>query len=388
MTLPIDGSPLAADGQWEVRFDETRLIFGSGQLDRLGEFVRAVDSRKTLIVTDAGLRGAGHVDRACRALEAEGVEAVVFDRVDPNPSSHHVEDGRQVAADAGVDSIVGLGGGSALDCAKGINFVLTNGGRMEDYWGSGKAKLPMLPSIGVPTTAGTGSDAQSYALIAHGETQAKMACGDRKAKFRAVILDETLTRSVPHDVAGIAGIDAASHAVESYVCTRANPISKLLAREGWKLIDAHFEATLQTDDATARSGMLLGSFLAGAAIEHSMLGAAHACANPLTAHYHVTHGIAVGLVLPHVMTFNAEEVGSWYDELRPANSGDDPGEALRRRVIELRAAAGLPARLSDVNVPRNMLDTLASEAGEQWTAQFNPRKVTPRELLEFYEAAY
>jgi alcohol dehydrogenase len=388
MMLPIDHSPLAADGRWEVRFDETKLVFGSNEVDRLGEICLEMGCKRLLIVTDAGLRGAGHVDRAQRALSAAGIETVIFDRVDPNPTSQHVEAGREVAASSRIDGIIGLGGGSALDCAKGVNFVLTNGGRMEDYWGSGKASQPMLPSVGIPTTAGTGSDAQSYALIAHGETGAKMACGDRKAKFHTVILDESLTGSVPRDVAGIAGIDAASHAVESYVCTRANPISKLLAREAWKLIDAHFEATLDASSVDSRGGMLLGSFLAGAAIEHSMLGAAHACANPLTAHYHVTHGIAVGLVLPHVMTFNAEKVGGSYDELRPAAVDDDPGDALRRRVIELRAAAGLPSRLSDVSVPRTSLDQLAHEAGEQWTAQFNPRPVTARELLEFYEAAF
>ena len=379
---------LDATGHWEVRFDETRLVFGSGELDRLGELAGDLGGRKVLIVTDAGLRGAGHVDRAIKSLDNSGVKSAVFDRVDPNPTSLHVEAGREVAAAEGVDCIVGLGGGSAMDCAKGVNFVVSNGGTMEDYWGTGKAVKPLLPSIGIPTTAGTGSEAQSYALIGHRTTGAKMACGDRKAKFRTVILDDTLTRSLPLDVAGVAGVDAISHAVESYVCTRSNPISRLLGREAWKLIDASFESTLTSDDDTARGSMLLGSYIAGAAIEHSMLGAAHACANPLTVHYDVTHGIAVGLVLPHVMTFNAEHVGERYDELCPGASGDEPGEALRRRIMELRAIASLPIRLSDCSVPRDSLDRLAGEASKQWTARFNPRPVTPAELLKFYEAAY
>jgi alcohol dehydrogenase len=375
-------------GRWEVRFDESRLVFGSGELDRLGEFVRELGCAKALIVTDAGLRGAGHVDRALQSLDKASVSSVVFDRVDPNPSSIHVEAGREFAAAENVDCIVGLGGGSAMDCAKGVNFVLTNGGTMEDYWGNGKASKDLLPSIGIPTTAGTGSDAQSYALIGNGATGAKMACGDRKAKFRVVILDDTLTRSLPLSVAGVAGVDAISHAVESYVCTRSNPISRLLGRAAWNLIDGSFEATLTADDSLARGSMLLGSHLAGAAIEHSMLGAAHACANPLTAHYQVIHGVAVGLVLPHVMTFNAEHVGERYDELCPAMPGDEAGEALRRRIMELRAAANLPLRLSDCSVPRESLNRLAGEANEQWTARFNPRPVTTTELLEFYEAAY
>jgi alcohol dehydrogenase len=215
-----------------------------------------------------------------------------------------------------------------------------------------------------------------------------MACGDRKAKFHTVILDPTLTASVPLDVAGIAGVDAASHAVESYVSTRANPISQLLAREAWKLIDTSLEVALDDGDEEARGRMLLGAHLAGSAIEHSMLGAAHACANPLTSRFKVIHGIAVALMLPHVMSYNAERVGERYDELRPGEPGDEPGEALRRRVLELRSAAGLPTRLSDLQVPRSELALLAGEANEQWTARFNPRPVGPTELLEFYEAAY
>ena len=388
MSQPPTSPSLPATARWEVRFDGTRLVFGAGELDRLGELAKDLAIGRILVVTDAGLRGAGHVDRALQSLSREGIHAAVFDRVDPNPTSLHVEAGRKIAANEKVDGIVGLGGGSAMDCAKGVNFTLTNGGTMEDYWGSEKASKPMLPSIGVPTTAGTGSDAQSYALIGHAKTGAKMACGDRKAKFHSVILDETLTKSLPIDVAGVSGIDAFSHAVESYVSTRSNPVSRLLGREAWKLLDEYFESTLREENSEARGKMLLGSHLAGAAIEHSMLGAAHACANPLTVHYDVTHGIAVGLVLPHVMTFNAEEVGGRYDELVPPLAGDEPGEALRRRILELRAAAALPVRLSDCRVPRDSLDRLAGEANQQWTARFNPRPVTSAELLEFYEAAY
>ena len=380
--------PLDATGCWEVEFDATRLVHGAGQSGRLGELASELGARKVLLVTDPGVRGAGHVDGALRSLQAAGVAAVVFDEVDTNPSSRHVEAGRALASAEQVDGIVALGGGSAMDCAKGVNFCLSSGGTMEDYWGSGKATKPMFPSIGIPTTAGTGSDAQSYALIAHAETGAKMACGDRKAKFRTVILDAELTRSVPRDVAAVSGVDAISHAVESYVSTRSNPISRLLGREAWRLLDAGFLSTLDEDDAESRGRMLLGSHLAGAAIEHSMLGAAHACANPLTVNYNVTHGIAVGLVLPHVMTFNSEEVGARYDELVAPLSGDEPGEALRRRVLELRSAAALPARLSECSVPRESLHRMAGEAHEQWTARFNPRPVTPVELLEFYEAAY
>ena len=163
-----------------------------------------------------------------------------FHDFDANPDSRMVEAGRAVAASCRVDSIVALGGGSSLDCAKGINFVLTNGGTMRDYRGFGKATRPMLPSIGVPTTAGTGSEAQSYALISDSETHAKMACGDPKAAFRIALLDPELTVTQPRAVTAIAGYDAISHAVESYVTTRRSEVvrsvrARRLAVAEWEL---------------------------------------------------------------------------------------------------------------------------------------------------------
>src|SRR5437588_2121207 len=203
-----------------------------------------------------------------------------------------------------------------MDCAKGINFLLTNGGAMADYRGFGKAARPMLPSIGIPTTAGTGSEAQSFALIADEKTHMKMACGDRKAAFRIAILDPEVTVSQPLKVTAVTGIDALSHALESYVTTRRNPLAQMFAREAWKLLEANLEVVLaRPDDVEARGAMQVGAFLAGTAIENSMLGATHACANPLTAHYGITHGVAIGILLPHVVRFNAETVGPLYAEL-------------------------------------------------------------------------
>jgi alcohol dehydrogenase len=279
-----------------------------------------------------------------------------------------------------------------MDCAKGINFLLTNGGQMEDYWGMDKATKPMLPAIGIPTTAGTGSEAQSFALISQEKTHLKMACGDKKARFRAVILDPHLVKSVPPKVAAIAGIDAISHAVESYVCTRRNLISQMFAREAWRLLEQSFEIILQEpENIAAQSNMLLGAHLAGAAIENSMLGAAHACANPLTATYGIPHGIAVGLMLPHVMRFNSAIVNADYAGLLESASisaaSQTGGERLIARIVELKDAANLPQRLRDCNVEKQALPKLAKAAASQWTGKFNPRSVGEKELLELFEAA-
>lgn len=360
----------------------TRVVFGENSLDQLGDLTRELGGSRVLVVTDPGIVRAGILERALNSLDAARIDVSVFDRVEENPTSRHVAAGTRFAKDeGGIDLLIGLGGGSAMDCTKGINFILTNGGRMEDYWGADKATKPMLPSIGIPTTAGTGSEAQSFALISKEDTHQKMACGDKKARFRTVILDPVLTTSTPKGVTAATGIDAISHAVESYVSTRRNPISQMFAKKAWQLLEKSFEIVVSDpENIEARSRMLLGAHLAGAAIEASMLGAAHACANPLTARHNITHGVAVGLMLPSVVCFNNRAVHTLYRELHPS--------ALHERVSELRAAAGLPERLRDFEIQPEDLPQLAAEAAAQWTGTFNPRQVSKVELLELYEAAY
>jgi alcohol dehydrogenase len=362
-------------------------------LNRLGELARELAASRVLLVTDPGLEAAGHPQRAEQSLRQAGLEVFVFDEVEPNPTDRHVQAGVAFARPLGIDLIVGLGGGSSMDCAKGINFILTNGGAMSDYKGFGKAAKPMLPSIGVPTTAGTGSEAQSYALIADGKTHQKMACGDRKAAFRIAVLDPEVTLSQPPAVTALTGIDAVSHALESFVTAKRNPLAQMFAREAWKLLEANLEKVLQNPkDLQARGAMQVGAFLAGTAIENSMLGACHSCANPLTTHYGLTHGLAIGILLPHIIRFNASLVDEMYGELAKeadlCNGHASHGESIARRVVELMRVAGLPTTLSECGVSPTILPLLADEAGQQWTARFNPRPVAEADLLGLYVAAF
>jgi alcohol dehydrogenase len=263
---------------------------------------------------------------------------------------------------------------------------------MADYKGFGKATKPMLPSVGVPTTAGTGSEAQSYALITDERTHLKMACGDRKAAFRVSILDPELTVSQPKGVTAVTGVDALAHAVESYVCTKRNPVSQAFSLAAWRQLDANFETVLAAPgDLAARAAMQVGSHLAGMAIETAMLGICHSCANPLTAHYGITHGIAIGVLLPQVVRFNAPAVEHLYSDLmagHPSLNGMPASESLARRITELVAAAGQPTRLRDCDVADSILPLLSYEANEQWTARFNPRPVTEADLQQVYQAAW
>ena len=279
-----------------------------------------------------------------------------------------------------------------MDTAKGINFLLTNGGRPRDYWGYGKAAKPMLPMIAVPTTAGTGSEAQSYALISDAVTHVKMACGDPKAAFRVAILDPLLTLTVPTNVTAAAGFDAISHAVETYVTAGHTPLSRIFSREAWRLLEANYECVLSSPgDVEARAAMQLGAYYAGVAIESSMLGATHACANPLTARYGTDHGVAIALLLPHVVRWNAEAVDGLYGELLltagHAETGDY-GARLASRLEELISAGGLARGLSSIGIPSADLPVLAEEAALQWTGKFNPRPFGAAEALEVYRRAY
>ena len=212
---------------------KTRLVFGAGAAREVGSQARDLGFARSLLVADRGLQQAGHVARIVGLLQAAGVEAIPFHDFDIDPDADMVQRGTDFARRQHIDSIIGLGGGSSLDCAKGINFLLTNGGTMASYRGYGKAANPMLPMLAVPTTAGTGSEAQSYAVIADPSTKMKMACGDPKAAFRIAVLDPELTLTQPTAVTAAAGIDALAHAIETAVTTLRNPLSLLYSREAF-----------------------------------------------------------------------------------------------------------------------------------------------------------
>ncbi|MBC8136135.1 MAG: iron-containing alcohol dehydrogenase [Fibrella sp.] len=387
-------SSLLPDFDWHPR---TRLIFGAGSLARIGELAHGLGGRNVLVVTDAGIVAAGHVALAVGYLENAGFTVAVFDGVQENPTTSDVDTCVAAARNVGADLLIGLGGGSAIDTAKGANFLLTNGGQMRDYWGTGKATKPMLPTIAVPTTAGTGSECQSFALIADAETHQKMACGDSKAAPRVAILDPLLTVSQPRRVTACTGIDAIAHAVETAVTRRRNPVSWLYSRESFRLLIANFFRVLGTpDDLKARGGMLLGAAYAGLAIENSMLGAAHAAANPLTAHFGIAHGQAVGMMLPHIVRFNAEhsearesyrELMTFADRLDPDANSEQAVTTLVSCLEDCLLIAGFPSCLSSCDVSESAIPVLAGEAAKQWTATFNPRSATADDFVRLYRGA-
>jgi alcohol dehydrogenase len=367
----------------------TRLVFGAGSVDRLGTLARELGANRVLIVSDPGVVRAGHFDHGRKRLEDAGLTIESFHDLHENPSTVEVENGREVAQKFKPDLIVGLGGGSSMDCAKGINFLYSCGGRMQDYWGVGKATGPMLPMIAVPTTAGTGSEAQSFALISDASTHIKMACGDAKAACRIAILDPELTVTQPHRVTALTGIDALTHALETLVTKKRTAISTAFARQAWQLLSASFERVLSDpSNIEARGQMQLGAAMAGMAIEASMLGAAHALANPITAAFSIPHGQAVGMMMPHVVRFNAQDATSAGEYASLMIENEQPGSAVAEWFTRQLTNAQLATKLSELSIPREALSELARDAARQWTASFNPRPVDASDLEAMYLAAY
>lgn len=380
-----------------VGFDHqprTRLVFGVGTAERAGALVRELGASRVLLVGDPGIVAAGHEATVRRSLESAGLAVTVYDQVHENPTTADVEAALLVARAGGGDAIVGLGGGSAMDTAKGCNFLLTNGGRMHDYRGMGKATRPMLPMVAIPTTAGTGSECQSFAIIADAVTHQKMACGDPRAAARVALLDPMLTLTQPSRVTAHTGIDAIAHAVEAAVTLHRHEWSLMYAHEALRHVARGFPRVLsEPGNIEARADMQLGAAWAGMAIEASMLGAAHAAANPLTARHGVVHGAAVGVMLPGVVRYNAHDAAAARDYARAAvaaglaDRDDAPSIAVDRLVrwIEsMLAAAGIPRTLAPMGVAATDIPLLAEDAAGQWTAGHNPRPIDAAGFARLY----
>lgn len=369
----------------------TRFVFGEGSLHRLGELAAGFRPGCVLVVSDPGIMDVGHDAAAVAALRESGLRVESFHDFGENPTSAMVDAGVKKAAEVKPDLLIGLGGGSSMDCCKGINFVYSCGGTIGDYHGVGKATADMLPMIAVPTTAGTGSEAQSFALISDAQTHVKMACGDPRAACRVALLDPKLTVTQPAGVTSLTGIDAISHAIETYVTKRRNAISITYSRRAFGLLAQGFSVVLREPrNLEARSQMQVGACFAGMAIETSMLGAAHATANPLTARYDITHGQAVGLMLPAVIRMNGAAHADWYAELLREIEPQVPVSEAPERLAELVTGwlreAGLATTFDELSIPPAGIETIVEDALQQWTGTFNPVPLDADRTRQLYRS--
>lgn len=368
------------------------LLTGPGSALRLPELCGELGISRLFLVTDPGVARAGLPDQAIHACTAAGIAVATFADVQADPPESVVQAAVGQGRGFGADGVVGFGGGSAMDVAKLVAFLLGDTGQgLGDIYGVGACRGTRLPLIQVPTTAGTGSEVTPISIVTTGAAEKKGVVSPQLLAD-AVLLDADLTLGLPPPVTAATGIDAMVHAIEAYTSRhRKNPLSDLLAREALRLLGGAIRrAVADGRDQAARQDMLLGAMLAGQAFANAPVAAVHALAYPLGGHFHLPHGLTNALVLPHVLRFNSAEpaAAAAYAELSPILfPGADPAR-FADHLADLCRAVGLPPTLRDVGVPADSLDLLATDAMKQTRLLVNnPRDVTLEDAHRIYQEA-
>jgi alcohol dehydrogenase len=381
---------------FDLRLPATTHV-GPGSLERCREAVTACGAARAFVVCDQGVLGAGLVERLLRELDAAGAEAIVFADVEPEPTVDIIGAAAAALAEGGqVDLVVSLGGGSVIDTAKAAMVVALNGGAVTDYEDGAADPRPieaLLPHVCVPTTAGTGSEATGWAMFVDPSRRLKNGLFDARLVSDVVILDASLTTSLPAIPTAGSGMDALTHAIEAAVSVFANPATDALALRAASLIAPALPAAVTAgEDLAARHDLLLASFLAGVAFSNSSCGIAHSLAESLGGFYRIAHGTANALVLPEVMAFNAAPVPAKLAEVARALGVDATGltheeAALAAAVAARRLRDGLPLprALRELGVPQDDLPALAAAAAEVAPESGNPREASEEQLLALLE---
>lgn len=374
----------------------TRIRFGVNSINDLPALVKDLGGSKVFLVVDPGIKSAGLVEVITAPLDQDKISYEIYDKIDPEPGLKLADNGAKLAKKAKCDCVVGVGGGSAMDVAKAVSILLTNGGKAEDYIGLGKIKKPGVPKIMVPTTAGTGAEVTFTAVFINEKTKSKGGMNGDPLYPDAAILDPGLTLSMPPQITATTGIDALTHALEAYVSTQAHGISDMYALEAVDLISHNLGAAYaHGGNLEARTNMLMGSLLAGKALATAGVGLVHAMAYPLGGMFGIPHGLANAVLLPYVMAYNlignlnkfavlAEVMGEETDGM----SLREAAEAAVEAVYGLNRDVGIPAKLSDLKIPKKKIPEMAKIAlTVAVPVRNNPRKPSLEDVIKVYETA-
>lgn len=376
-----------------VFYSPTRIIFGEGSLKRVGEEARKFGEKVLIVTGKSSSKKAGSLDEVVNSLTSHNLRVEVFNKVEPDPSVETVEEGAKFAKKCAVEVIIGLGGGSSMDAAKGIALLMTNKGSITDYFGMDKVKEPAIPVIAIPTTAGTGSEVTKYAVVTDQKKMLKQIIGSFHISPVLAILDPMLTLSMPASLTANTGADALSHAIESYVCTKANPVSDILALESIRLIaEALPGAVSQPENIEVRKKMLFASSIAGIALTSSGAGIIHGMGYSITLYYGAPHGLANALLMPEAMEFNLVANPIKYRNIAVAMGKKVEGllekDAARLSVVavrELSEKIGIPRGLKEIGVKEESLAGFAEAVGKnERVLSLNPRRPSTKEIEEIY----
>jgi len=374
----------------------TRIHFGIGAVEELPAVVRELGGSKVFLVIDPGLVRSGLSLQVTAPLDAAGIPYELYDKVDPEPGLKLADNGAKLAKKAKCDAVVGVGGGSAMDVAKAVSILLTNGGKAEDYLGLNKIKKPGVPKIMVPTTAGTGAEVTFTAVFINEKTKSKGGMNGDPLYPEAAVLDPSLTLSMPREVTAATGIDALTHAIEGFVSVNGHQVSDMYALEAVELISRHLPvAYADGRNLEARSRMLLASLLAGKALAMAGVGLVHAMAYPLGGMFGIPHGLANAVLLPYVMAYNVIGAPEKYATLAQVMGREVEGMSVRDAaeeavdaVSQLNYDVGIPSTLAALKIPRKQITKMAEIAlTVTRPVENNPRQPTLEEVVEIYEVA-
>lgn len=378
------------------KFVAPEFIFGIDARHLVGRYARNLGARKVLVVTDPGVMEVGWAKEVIESLEAEGLACGIFSQITSNPRAHEVMAGVKMYRDEGCNAIVAVGGGSPMDCAKGIGISSANRQHVLEFEGVDEVAMPGPPLICVPTTAGTSADVSQFAIITNTERQVKIAIVSKTVVPDVALIDPVTTTTMDAHLTACTGMDALVHAVEAYVSNAASPITDLHALEAIHLIaDNLLSVIARPDDLTCRGGMMLASLHAGLAFSNASLGAVHAMAHSLGGLFDFPHGQANALLLEHVMAFNFEAVPERYVRIGEAmglNLDGMNGEEIRATILNkvswLRGEAGISQTGEDMELRREDIVQLAENALYDACIVTNPRRPTQRDIEVIYECAF
>ena len=379
----------------DFRFKVPQVIeFVVGSLKKLPEILKESKSEHVFLISDHGLEIIGVVKKVQDIIAEGGLKCTTFLDVIPNPTVDVVNDSAKLYKESGATSIIALGGGSPMDVAKATGVLATYGGKITDYEGLYKVPGPIVPIIAIPTTAGTGSEVTASAVITDEERNYKMSVISYEMLPKYAVLDPELIMTAPASVAASCGVDALIHAMEAYVSNFASPFTDAMAEKAMELIGANIRRFVANrKDVDAACAMMTGSTFAGMAFAWAKLGNVHAMSHPVSAYFHVAHGVANAVLLPTVVEYNALADHGRYEKIynfireskEPAK--DFKPQMLVDEIKKLNADLGIPASLSEVGVTEDKIEAMAKDAVVHPNVMANPRQTNLKEMIALYKKA-
>ncbi|MBW2066250.1 MAG: iron-containing alcohol dehydrogenase [Deltaproteobacteria bacterium] len=373
----------------------TRIIFGFNMAEKVGEIVLEMGLTNILVVTDRSFSRLPVFHKLIGRISDAGISHRIFDKLEGEPDTEIAEEGAEFLREAQTNGILGVGGGSSMDLAKALSVLATNKGTVNEYMGVNLVRIPPLPLIVVPTTAGSGSEVTHVAVLTDIKKKLKGAIVSNLIPPQAAIMDPSLLATLPSRVIAETGIDALSHAIEAFYSLGSNPISDILAKDAIRRITSNLRAlVVNSQNVSAAGNMMLGSMLAGAAFLNTGVGNVHALAHSLGAYYHISHALSVAVLLPYVMEHNLKACMERFAEMTAAMGTNIEGmslrESARKAVDEVRSLLtdiGIPGRLSELQVTDTYFRDMAQDAAKSPPSLSNPRRCTVDELMELYRKA-